>query len=71
VNEKKTITEDADYWKALAVRAWVEASLTHTDEDLREAGPRRYGALIEIENMKATVSWRLTKPLRVVRGLMR
>ena len=63
--------EELDRWKHLAMYAWAESAITRNDDELRESGAQRYAALLEVENMKATVSWRVTRPLRAVRGLIR
>lgn len=54
---------EAASWRSLAVDGWAQA--------VAELGPGRRGAEIqhaEAEAMRATLSWRITAPLRVVRG---
>jgi hypothetical protein len=64
-------SETSDAWKALAMRNWLDAAVVHNDDELRESGAMRYASLLEVERMKSTLSWRVTAPLRMVRGQLR
>jgi hypothetical protein len=62
--ERAALVEDVRRWRAEALSGWAEAN---TDDE-RRLGDGEFGLLRrEIDAMRASVSWRVTAPLRAVR----
>ncbi len=67
--EREGLIEDVRRWRAEALTRWAEAARTSADE-LRAREGELAAALRELDAMHATVSWRVTRPLRAVRRRM-
>ena len=53
-------------WRGAVLDRWAAAAGGHVP-----SGAAQLGAVAELEAMRRTVSWRVTRPLRMVRGLTR
>ena len=66
VAENRTLADDLARWRARAIDGWSAAVADHAGM----AGGGGFEAVAgEIEALKSTISWRITKPLRAARTL--
>lgn len=64
LQEHEDLVEDVRRWRAEALSRWAEVS----SADERHATEGDFGAIRrELEAMRASLSWRITRPLRAVR----
>jgi len=67
--DRENLTAEVRRWHAEALKRWAEATQISSDEARATAGELA-AARHELDAMRASLSWRITQPLRAVRSRM-
>ena len=67
---RDALIEDLRRWRAEALTWWPGTDRTASAADLKDARKRLAASAAEISAMRATLSWRITRPIRALRGLV-